>query len=314
MKDSGITIVGVIDAEDTVAPALLMHVDAAFRNPDIDIVQGGVQLMNLGHRLRHWFCLHNCLEYWKWFSNVMKFQAAQQFVPLGGNTVFVRYEMLERAHDWLNERGQQGPWPISLTEDCALGVLLCSLFGAKVATYYDPDLVTQEETPETIGGLFNQRVRWIQGFHNERRRRLYEQLPTLKQRWIALYILGNPVFQAFSSLMIPVTLYTAFRLKAPVGLVMLMYLPLIPLTLQMVLNGVYLRDFGKAFDRQIGLVHYADLILGHMFYQLILNAAAFWAMYREFRGNRNWYKTKHSGQHRNPQLVPRVATAASEGA
>jgi len=35
-----------------------------------------------------------------------------------------------------------------------------------------------------------------------------------------------------------------------------------------------------------------------IFYQILLNGAAFWAVIRELRGENAWYKTTHTGQHR----------------
>jgi hypothetical protein len=49
-------------------------------------------------------------------------------VPLGGNTVFIRRELMVRA----------GGWPDNLAEDCALGVLLCTRYDAKVVAAYEP--------------------------------------------------------------------------------------------------------------------------------------------------------------------------------
>ncbi|MGN6523705.1 MAG: glycosyltransferase, partial [Actinomycetes bacterium] len=152
-------IIGVVDAEDQVATTLLRHVDAVFRKDRAHVVQGGVQLMNLGSGLGKWFQVHNVLEYFFWFTSRMAFHASTGFVPLGGNTVFVRRELLERA----------GGWPLSITEDCALGVRLSTQFGAKVATAYSARLTTREEAPPSIfnketGSLFWQRDRWVRGF------------------------------------------------------------------------------------------------------------------------------------------------------
>jgi hypothetical protein len=119
-------VVGVFDAEDDVAESLLLHVEALFRKSGADVVQGGVQLVNLGGRLRQWFQVHNVLEYYFWFTSRMAYQADAGFVPLGGNTVFVYRRLLEEA----------GGWPLTLTEDCSLGVLLSTQFSAKVATAY----------------------------------------------------------------------------------------------------------------------------------------------------------------------------------
>ena len=285
LAHENVSVVGVIDAEDTVSPDLLRHIDTAFRDPEVHIVQGGVQLMNYRD---HWYSVHNCLEYWKWFSSVMRFQADQNFVPLGGNTVFVRYELLERA----------GGWPLSLTEDCALGVHLSVKFGAKVVTHYQPDLATQEETPATLGALIKQRVRWYQGFYAEVRKGVWRQLPTLRQRMMAMYILGNPLYQAFLTLLVPVTLATMIVLRSPVLMVMAMYLPLVPMFLQIVLNALYLYDFSHAFGLKVKIWTYLNLLLTHFAYQFILNVAGFWAMARELRGNHTWYTTPHVGSHR----------------
>lgn len=297
MAGKGYSIVGVIDAEDTVHPELLRHIDTAFRDEETEIVQGGVQLMNFDHA---WFSLHNVLEYWKWFSNVMKFQADHKFVPLGGNTVFLRYDLLKEA----------GGWPQSLTEDCALGVLLSTRFGAKVSTYYEPELATREETPATLRDLFFQRVRWMQGFYHEWRKGVWHELPTWQQRFIAFYVLSSPTFQAFCALLIPITFIAAISLKAHVGLVLIMYAPLVMLLIQMILNLVYLHDFGKAFGAKIRLRDYLNLVVTHFAYQFVLNAAALWALIREVRGDSTWHKTKHSGIHRSAQ----VATLSSEAA
>src|SRR5215471_16827600 len=53
-------MVGVFDAEDQVHPRLLEHVDHAARTTGADVVQGGVQLINVHSS---WYSLHNCLEY-----------------------------------------------------------------------------------------------------------------------------------------------------------------------------------------------------------------------------------------------------------
>jgi glycosyltransferase XagB len=288
LKDLGYSVVGVVDAEDTVHPELLRHIDAAFRDTEVGIVQGGVQLMNHDSS---WYSLHNVLEYYRWFNSAMSFQADSKFMPLGGNTIFVRRALLEEA----------GGWPETLTEDCSLGVLLSSRFadkGAKTAVYYEPRLATREETPDTLEGLFRQRVRWNQGFFHEWRKGIWHELPTFGQRLLAGYVLLGPVLLASISIFLLFALLATVFLSAPVGLVMIMYIPLVPVTLLMILNGVFLRDFGVAFDRKIRLSDYGKLFVTYFVYQFVLNAAAFWSIIRELRGDTSWYKTPHSGQHR----------------
>lgn len=293
------SVIGVVDAEDTVHPELLEHIDTAFKDQEIGIVQGGVQLMNHDSS---WYSLHNVLEYYRWFNSAMAFQADAKFMPLGGNTIFIRKRLLDKT----------GGWPVTLTEDCSLGVLLSTRFaeeGAKTAVYYDPRLATREETPDSLKGLFKQRVRWNQGFFHEWRKGIWQELPSFRQRLLAGYVLLGPVLLGAISIFMVASLLATLFLSAPVGLVMLMYLPLIPVILLMLLNAIFLYDFGKAFNRKVTIRQYIMLFVSHFPYQIVLNAAALWSVIRELRGDQSWYKTPHSGLHRTPAPVaPALAT------
>ena len=61
-------------------------------NEDVDVVQSGVQLIN--HNTK-WYCFLNVLEYFFWFRSSMHFFANIGMTPLGGNTVFVRRELID---------------------------------------------------------------------------------------------------------------------------------------------------------------------------------------------------------------------------
>jgi cellulose synthase/poly-beta-1,6-N-acetylglucosamine synthase-like glycosyltransferase/putative flippase GtrA len=282
------TYVGVIDAEDETALELLEHVEASFQATGADVVQGPVQLMNLGMKLREWFCVHNVLEYFFWFSSRMMFQARHGFVPLGGNTVFIRRELLVRANGW----------PISLTEDCALGVKLSTEYGAKVVAFYDPALATREETPDNIHGLLHQRIRWDTGFGVELLGKQWWHLPSMGRRILAWYILATPFLQAATGLLLPVTLVSAFLLDAPVGLVMLTFLPYVPILTTLLMQFVGLREFGQIYGQRVRLRHYVFLALGFYPYQLVLAWAAICAVIRISTGNMSWWKSPHSNKHR----------------
>lgn len=292
------TIAGVVDAEDDVAPGLLARVDALFRRTGADVVQGGVQLMTLGSRPSDWFKVHNVMEYFFWFTSRMFYQVRHGFVPLGGNTVFVRRELMVRV----------GGWPDNLTEDCALGVLLCTRYGAKVVAAHEPELATREEVPNTIwnrreGSLFWQRVRWNQGFLSILLQGDWLALPTLRQRVLAGYILATPFLQAASALLVPVALATVFWLKVPVAIAMLMYVPFLPIIISLTAQLIGLHEFGRAYGQRTRPRHYAYLTIGAPLYQSVLMAAAGYAALRHVRGNTTWHKTVHAGHHR-----PAVAT------
>ncbi len=277
-------VVGVFDAEDDVDPGLLRLVDARFTQTGADLVQGGVQLMNIGSS---WWSLRNCLEYYFWFRSRLHFHAEARFIPLGGNTVFVRTDLLRAAGGWDGD---------CLAEDCELGVRL-STQGARVAVAYDPEVVTREETPGSLKSLFKQRTRWSQGFLQVLRKGEWKQLPTARQRMLARYTLSMPFLQAFSGLMIPVSAALVIVAKVAVPVVLVTLLPLVPTLVTLVVEAAGLGEFGRSYGVRIRLRDYVRLVLGTFPYQVMLAGAALRAAWREFRGDSSWEKTDHQGVH-----------------
>jgi cellulose synthase/poly-beta-1,6-N-acetylglucosamine synthase-like glycosyltransferase len=275
-------VVGVFDAEDQVHPLLLEHVDHAFRSTGADVVQGGVQLINFHSS---WYSLHNCLEYFFWFRSRLHLHASKGFIPLGGNTVFVRTGVLRAANGWDGT---------CLAEDCDLGVRLSSR-GAKVVVAYDSSLVTKEETPGSMTALLKQRTRWNQGFLQVYRKGEWRRLPALGQRMLARYTLTGPFLQAFSGVAIPVGVAVAVWAHVPVGVALITFVPVIPMVANLVFQTVGLRDFGKQYGLRIQWHHYARLMIGAFPYALVLAAAALRAVWREYTGRRNWELTQHVG-------------------
>ena len=279
-------IVGVFDAEDEVHPRLLRQVAGAFDRSGAHVVQGGVQLVNFESS---WYSLRNCLEYFFWFRSRLHLHAERRFIPLGGNTVFVRTDLLVSVGGWD---------PRCLAEDCELGVRLSSL-GARVDVAYDPLLVTREETPGTLRGLLKQRTRWNQGFLQVLRKGEWRRLPTVGQRALARYTLAMPFLQAFTGLMIPVSAFCIFALNVPVAVALFTFLPVIPTLATLAFELVGLREFGRVFFVQPRPRDYARLVLGLFPYQLVLAGAAVRAVGRELLGKRGWEKTAHTGAHRS---------------
>ena len=292
-------VVGVIDAEDDVAEDLLIHAEALLTRDGADIVQGGVQLMNLGIGIDKWFQVHNVLEYFFWFTSRMAFHASTGFVPLGGNTVFIRRELLERA----------GGWPLSITEDCALGVRLTAEFGAKVATAYSASLTTREEAPTTIfnkkiGSLFWQRDRWIRGFIEQFIAGRWLSMPTPRQRLLAGYILATPILQAMSFFLLPTAIIVGLLVNTPIALALLLFTPYIPMGLTTATQLIGLHDFCRKYDKKASVWHYASLVFLAPLYQVVLCGAAAVAVYKYATGDNTWYKTGRAGEHRGTPTPP----------
>ncbi|GAA2446633.1 hypothetical protein GCM10010421_42810 [Streptomyces glaucus] len=277
-------VVGVFDAEDVVHPDLLAHVDFAFRRENADVVQGGVQLINYQSS---WYSLRNCLEYFFWFRSRLHLHARKGFIPLGGNTVFVRAGLLRRTGGWDGD---------CLAEDCDLGVRLSS-GGAKVVVAYHSALVTREETPGSIRALYKQRTRWNQGFLQVLRKGEWRRLPGTGQRLLARYTLSTPFLQAATGVMIPLGVVLALIGGVPLPFSLFAWLPMLPMAAMVVFEAVALHDFGREYGFRIGLRHYVQLIAGGPVYAVVLAAAALRAVWREYTGRRDWELTSHVGAH-----------------
>jgi cellulose synthase/poly-beta-1,6-N-acetylglucosamine synthase-like glycosyltransferase len=290
-------ITGVFDAEDEVHTGLLRLVEARFEETGADVVQAGVQLMNIQSS---WWSLRNCLEYYFWFRSRLHFHAGQRFIPLGGNTVFVRSELLRQHNGWDAE---------CLAEDCEIGVRL-SVAGAKVAVAYDPETVTREETPDSIRALVKQRTRWDQGFLQVLRKGEWKRLPTSRQRGLARFTLAMPFLQALTGLLIPLSVAAMFLLKLPVAITLATFVPLLPTLVTLAVESVGLTEFGAAFGVRIRVRDYLRLVIGTFPYQILLAFAALRAVWRQARGQGGWEKTSHSNVHRTSAIQPVGAARA----
>jgi cellulose synthase/poly-beta-1,6-N-acetylglucosamine synthase-like glycosyltransferase len=278
-------VVTIFDAEDEPHPEILNIINTTMLNDDVDVVQSGVQHMN--HNTK-WFCFLNVLEYFFWFKSSMHFFARIGMIPLGGNTVFVRREMLEKLGGWDEQ---------CLTEDADLGMRL-SLIHARIRIIYDDEYVTREETPVSLRQLVKQRSRWNQGFLQILFKKEWLQLEKLSQRLLAFYVLILPELQALFALLIPVSLVMFFLVKFPLWLAMLTFLPLYCFILGLLIDLAGLHEFLKAHKRKWRWHEAIIIILAFFPYQWILCFGALRAVYRYSRGATNWEKTSHFGQHR----------------
>jgi len=283
-------VVTIFDAEDEPHPDILNIMNTTMLNDDVDAVQSGVQLMN--HNTR-WFSFLNVLEYFFWFKSSMHFYANTGITPLGGNTVFVRRELMEQLGGWDE---------YCLTEDADLGIRL-SLAHARIRIIYEDEFVTREETPHTIRQFIKQRTRWNQASIQIFLKWEWLKLPKLSQRLLAFYVLILPELQALFAILIPVAIVMFILVKFPLWLAMFTFLPLYCLVLGIFLDLAGLHEFLKAHKRKWRWHEALILVLAFFPYQWMLSIGALRAVYRSIRGASDWEKTVHIGQHRSRAVV-----------
>jgi cellulose synthase/poly-beta-1,6-N-acetylglucosamine synthase-like glycosyltransferase len=158
-------------------------------------------------------------------------------------------------------------------------------------------MVTKEETPDSLMGLFKQRTRWNQGFIQVFRKGDWKQLPGFRRRLLARYTLATPFIQTFTGLAIPVGLAIGLLVKVPIVVALLSFFPLLPTLAILAFEVAGLHDFGRQYRLRVGFLHYVKLVVGSPLYQVVLAAAAIRAVWREQRGNNDWELTSHVGAH-----------------
>ncbi len=277
-------IVGIIDAEDVVSRDLLRTVEAQFIADSCDVVQAGVQPMNLQSR---WYAGRNVLEYYFWFRSRLFFHASRGVMPLGGNTVFVLRRHLLGLGGWD---------PICLTEDCDIGIRL-SAAGAKISVSYAPAQVTKEEVPARFAAFLRQRTRWHQGFIQVLRKGDWRSLPRFSERVFAFLTLAMPLIQAWTALILPLSIVTIALARLAPALVVLSFVPLLITLVSLGVEMVALAEFCRQHGTEARARDFVFLILSAIPYQLALSFAACRAVGREVMGVHNWEKTRHEGLH-----------------
>ena len=278
-------VITIFDAEDEPHPNILNVVNTIVLRERVSVIQCGVQLMNYADR---WFSALNVLEYFFWFKSRMHYHAAIGMVPLGGNTVFVRRDVLLSVDGW----DQQ-----CLTEDADVGIRLSAL-GIPIRVVYEDALVTREETPPTVQQFVRQRTRWNQGFLQVLLKRDWLRLETLTQRLMALYTLGFPVLQALMVIYVPVSIWCILAAKVHVLVAMISMLPMYMLCINLGISAVGLYEFTSVHGLRPSWTTLAQLFAGYMPYQWLLGYAAMRALWRQLRGDGSWEKTVHIGAHR----------------
>ena len=292
-------IIGVFDAEDEVHPALLRHVDQAFR-----CHRGG---RGPGRRAADELPLalvQPCTTSWSTSSG----SAAGCTSTPGSGSSRSAATRCSSATAVLRVVGGWDGLP-----DRGLRPRACGSprWARRSSCSTTPELVTREETPADRSASFiKQRTRWNQGFLQTLGRGYWRRLP-LRQRALGAYILSNPYVMALSWLMIPAAIATAVLIKEPVGITLLSFLPVLPMLGMLVAEGVAIAEFCRTYGERARLVDYLRLVGGLLPYQALLAYAAGRAVVRQARGTNSWHKTTHLGQHISKAAVADATVVGS---
>lgn len=287
LKKAAGQIITIFDAEDEPHRELYNVVNTIMLSESVDIVQSGVQLMNYNSK---WFSAFNVLEYYFWFkSGLHFFSRVYKVAPLGGNSVFFKKSSLTSVGGWDED---------CLTEDADIGVRLAA-HGSNLRVVYSEEQVTREETPPDLKSFVKQRTRWNQGFIQVLLKGDWLTLPTLRQKFIILYILLCPILHAFLLIYIPLGVIIAFSEKLPLMIALISYMPFYLMILQLFIYMIGMYKFTKDYNGHFSLTLPFRLLITYYPYQIVLALSAFRAIFRSLIGDGRWEKTLHINVHRS---------------
>ncbi|HZU01497.1 MAG TPA: glycosyltransferase, partial [Ktedonobacteraceae bacterium] len=283
-------IVTIFDAEDDIDADIFNVVNTIMLQERVGIIQAGVQLMNFRD---HWFSPHNCMEYFFWFKSRLHYHAKVGMIPLGGNTVFIRRDLMQRVGGWDEH---------CLTEDAEIGLRLSTL-GEPIRVIYDMQHVTREETPPDVTSFVRQRTRWQQGFIQVLLKGTWLKLPGFSQRLLALYTLSYPFQQAIITLLWIPAVLSVFWLRLPASIALLSFLPLYSLLFQLLTTVVGAYMFTREYHLKFPLHLPLSMALTFLPFHWLLGISAIRAVLRELSRQQDWEKTAHLGAHRQANEV-----------
>ncbi len=143
-------IVGTFDADSVPEKQTLQKIAAYFTDTKIMAVQGRTIALN---EKRNILTRVTSMEEKAWYQALLYGrEKLKLFVPLTGSCQFVRRTVLEELGGWDET---------SLTEDVELALRLVE---KNYQIKYAPDIYSGQETPNGLGDLVRQRVRWYRGY------------------------------------------------------------------------------------------------------------------------------------------------------
>jgi cellulose synthase/poly-beta-1,6-N-acetylglucosamine synthase-like glycosyltransferase len=270
-------IVGVFDADSLPERQMLRKVASYFRDPQIKAIQGKTISLN---EKRNILTRITAMEEKAWFQTLLSGrEKLNLFVPLTGSCQFIRWNILEELGGWDET---------SLTEDVELAVRLVE---KKYLIRYAPDVCSGQETPNGLGDLFKQRVRWYRGYM-ETALKYGRLLDSLNRKTVDAEIsLVGPFMMVISLLSYLNWLFVAMFASIDSLVMNFTVLSIVLMAVSLVSIGVVL----AAFERPIK-VRNLLWIPSIYAYWLIQICIAGWAFLKlVFRRKRVWDKTVKKG-------------------
>ena len=143
-------IVGVFDADSVPEKNVLKKVASYLNDKKIAAIQGITTSINAKKNI---LTRVVSMEEKAWYQALLLGREdLQLFIPLNGSCQFVRKNVLDELGGWDAN---------SLTEDVELALRLVE---KNHLIKYAPDISSGQETPNALGDLFKQRVRWYRGY------------------------------------------------------------------------------------------------------------------------------------------------------
>jgi glycosyltransferase XagB len=279
-------IVCVFDAEDEPHRDIYNVINTTYQERNADVVQSGVQLINYRSS---WFSTLNVLEYYLWFKSGLNFFTnIGNVTPLGGNTVFLKRNLVNKIGGWDEN---------NLTEDADIGIR-STIAGAKTVIVYDEEHATREETPSTTLQFIKQRTRWNQGFLQIIAKGDWLKLPKFKQKIVVLYILLSPFILTVLMIYTPLGIFVAINQQLPIIITLVTFIPLFLLFILIAILNISLYDFTKNYKLKYSPIYIIYILVTFFPYQLLLIMSSLRAIYRFSTNLNSWEKTLHINAHR----------------
>lgn len=324
-EQTGAEIVGVVDAEDIVAPDLCQRVVGRL-TAGYDFAQSRLDMVNENDG---WLNTMFRAEYGYWYeASITGFSKRKFPIPMAGTTCFFRRDILDEISDrriaefgdpwdanewqWITDHGLDGllPWdPENVTEDFELGMFLWQ----EEYEFAYIDTVTQGESPLSLDAWVKQRTRWQKGkvytfkqYLSNPPEKLTSKLHIFTQS--AIPHLGAINFSALFIVLLGANVFRSYT-PQPSTLTILN----ISLVFGIMMMGVYSYGYWKVSNQPLwtrlrrALVVFVSLPV----YWLLQWIADVRALKQIYSGRLHWAKTTHIGRNNDDAGGIGVVTGGS---